>query len=312
MERSEIVKASVSKINCINRCKKKYEYSYIRNLEKIVPDIRLSKGSLIHSSLENYYNKLDWTKPLDEYQRHVEKTFEGEDYKEQMELVTEAYRIVRSYLTHYSDERLEVLAVELPFELPIGDFNYVGIIDLIYKDNAGDVWVCDHKTVKIIPDESQAVTNLQTSLYYGVAHKLGYNPTGIEFNYIRTKSPTKPKILKNGTLSKAKLDTDVGTYKSVIKSAGLNEDDYADVLASLEYNVFFKRVRLPKPKNLLASAVTEFKNSCITIRDTTVFPRSMNMNCDWDCSYQELCHAELRGIDIEYIEKSLYKQKEEK
>jgi hypothetical protein len=308
-----MLKASVSKINCINRCKKKYYYSYVRELEKLVVDTRLSKGVLIHSSLENYYSNKDWTKPLEEYQRYVEKNFDGEEYKEQLELVTECYRIMRSYLINYGDEKLEVLAVELPFEVEIKGFMYTGIIDLIYKDSQGDVWVCDHKTVKAIPDEGDASLSLQTTLYFGVAHKLGYNPTGIEFNYIRTKSPTKPKLLKNGTLSKAKnIDTDVATYSEAIRNAGLNPDDYADMLDSVKHNVFFKRLKLPKPTNLLKSAVEEFENSCITIRDTKVFPRTMNMNCNWDCPYQELCHAELRGTDVEYIEKSLYKLKEKR
>jgi len=301
------MKASVSKITCANRCAKKYDYNYVQKIVPIVTDERLTRGRLLHASLEAHYLKQDWTKPIEEYER------KSVDEEEKL-MIAECYRIMRSYLTRYRSDNFEVLAVEMPFEVETPDGNtYEGIIDLIYKDDYG-VWVCDHKTVKAIPDESTRAIDMQTNLYFYATEKLGYNPTGIVFNYLRTKSPTQPKLLKSGGLSKAKnIDTDYETYSVAIKNAGLNPDDYADILQEVKANRFFSRIKVPRPAKLVENMVKEFDDSCKRIESSVgLYPRTFNMNCSWDCGYRELCNAEIAGIGSDVIRSISYKEKEER
>lgn len=93
-----------------------------------------------------------------------------------------------------------------------------GYVDEIVLDTRrGVVIIRDHKTAnRIEADPSGDLLNSQLPFYaWGVAEKLGewgYRAQVLQFDRIRTKKPTEPKLTATGTLSKSVSDYDADTY----------------------------------------------------------------------------------------------------
>lgn len=310
------MRASISKVNTATDCLRKYKYKYVDEIEKILKSSKPQLGVIGHQSLEHYFRGGDWTAPIAKYESQLRGLME-EEQALYAHIPTELYRMIRGYLQHWRkrDTGVEVLAVEQKFEIDTPGGNILeGIIDLIYKDAEG-VWVEDHKFVKQIPNEAVRFNDFQTNIYYTAAEQKGYNPTGVVFDYIRTKPPTVPKVLKAGGVSKAACDTDVATYLGVIKSAGLDPKDYMDKLEELKLNVFYKRSRVPRPAKLAENVVKDFDDTCFlleflkSIGPEAVYPRSISTDCGWKCEFKDLCFAELAGQDVSYLLASDYQPK---
>lgn len=303
------MKASISKINCANDCLRKYKYKYVDELEKILKSSKPQLGVIGHQSLEHYFKGGDWTAPIAKYEGELRLLME-EEQALYAHIPSELYRMVRGYLQHWRkhDTGVEVLAVEKSFSMKTpGGNTYEGIIDLIYKDSEG-TWVEDHKFVKAIPNEAVRYLDAQTNLYFTAAQDMGYDPTGVVFDYVRTKPPSVPKVLKSGLVSTAACDTDVATYLGVVKSAGLDPKDYMAKLEELQLNVFYKRSRVPRPGKLAQNIMEDFDSTCsllegveVRVREGGNVPRSMGMDCSWKCEFKDLCFAELAGQDTSYM-----------
>ena len=136
-----------------------------------------------------------------------------------------------------------------------------------------------------------------------------------------TGAPFRLEPLASRTidLSKRKnIDTDYETYGAAIVENGLNPADYADMLAMLKprgYVDFFERVRLPNPpKTLVDNVVQDMVTSAKEIkrfRSLGKVPvRSIDRDCR-GCEFYELCQAEYRGLDANFIRKSRYEHNKE-
>lgn len=307
-----MAKGSASKLSRIRRCKRLVWYRDIKKLRRKIPSIAPSRGKVLHAALEEYYKGNDWTKPIETMQIDMSNVFD-EEREEWARVQGDMYRIMRGYIRTYKerDANIKVLATELEFEVDLGNgHTYGGIIDLIYEDETG-VWVRDYKTVKQIPDPEDLYMDVQIFMYFYAAKELGYNPVGVEFDHLRTKVPTQPRLLKNGTLSKDKsIDCDVVTYFEAVKSHGLNPQDYADMVEPLKKKVFYKRTRIPVKKVTLdimrgeaMATLGEYEQLQIAAeqlgdRAYYLFPRNMmRQRCSWDCDYFKLCFSELAGMD---------------
>jgi hypothetical protein len=203
----------------------------------------------------------------------------------------------------------------LPFCVQLGKKHELeGIIDWVFEDEQG-LWVADHKTVGQIPDAEVNFTDAQTTMYFKAAQLLGLDPLGTVFNYIKTKTPEKPALLKNGSMSRANIDSDVLTYMTAVKNAGLDPKDYEDMVEKLRGKTFYKRQRIPRPDKLVEGLTAD----CITTMDIMdaldkhkqdTHYRCISKNCSWDCEYAPICFAELAGrdttamIDLNYEERT--------
>lgn len=308
-----MAKGSASKVNRIRRCKHAFYYSDILELQRKTKSIAPNRGKLLHSCLETHYNGGDWTQPITDMKIDWDALFD-EERAEWGDLPKETYRIMRGYLLAYktADSKLKTLATEVHFEIPLGCHTYEGYIDWIYEDERG-VWVCDHKTVKNLPNEQELYMDMQTLMYYeacrtdpGLIKLLeGKKLAGVVFNHIRTKAPKEPQVLKSGAISKAACDTDVATYFETVKKQGLDINDYKDMLEKLQGNVFFRRTKIPVSEKTIAILKAEIIASLDEVErlksysSGTTFPRTMlKARCTWDCEFAPLCFAELAGMNI--------------
>lgn len=306
---------SQSKIKTWRRCHKAYYYRYVEGLDPKRQAIPPLRGTIIHECLDAIVAKKPWERVVANYAHTYAKLFE-EEKQEYGNIPEEVSRIVRNYELTYSDDGLiytkgpdgNKSEIVVRAELAKG-IVFQGHIDKLPMDSSGKLWIMDHKTHKVFPDESARFADLQTAVYTILLPKAGgEKPDGVLWDYIRTKAPTIPEQLKNGELTRRKnLDTDYLTYLGEIKRLGLNPAHYREELERARQNVWFQRVYLPKPN---ASMVKQVEADLVaTAKEIQRMPdtaRSLSKECNW-CSYYSVCQAELRGLDAEFVRKAEYK-----
>jgi hypothetical protein len=226
--------------------------------------------------------------------------------------VGDAMTIMDAYFKYWRKDQLDYVKVgkrrtEHEFEYDLGQGVVVeGIIDCIPETPDGRRWLGEHKSHKNIPTEDVRMRDMQTMLYADAARNaLGVKGIGgVLWDYLRSKSPTVPQMLKAGTLSKAKIDTLPSVYEKAIADAGLEKAHYSDILGNLDDKMssWFKRVFLPLNRSATAQLIDETRTTAREmVRKAGVDKtRSISRDCSF-CSYERLCHAELFGLDADMI-----------
>jgi hypothetical protein len=327
-----------SRIKMFRRCQKQYSFRYDyapEGLELIpkVPKVQLRRGTWLHALQEAHNRewahdsgfKVKYVPWQDVHEQFVEAYNElfDEEKEEYGDLPTECYRMFRGYLRFWKDEAEQYSVAALhngkpaiefvvKHSLPkVGkDYPFKGRIDLMVRDEEyGGLWFRDAKWVKSIPDDDERMMSPQNCMYIWAGRKLGYDLRGFIYDYGRTKAPTIPRQLKNGTLSVAKrMDTDYYTYLWAIKQLhGDMWKDYAKavyrekLLALRDRDVlWYRRERIPVEDEKIRQALLEFLVSVRDIQRRSKFaPRSYFYNCRWGCEYHSLCVAEFAGLDID-------------
>ena len=308
-----------SEMTCRRRCPKMHDYCYKQKLEKKIPSMPLTLGVLGHSLLEAKYSRRDgeWREELSLYITNDWGKLLEDQQEEYGDLPEMAHRLLVGYEYNWKNESWNVLETEVSFLARLtGKVGYAGVIDLIVEDSNGMIWVVDHKFTKNIPDDDYLSIDPQTSLYYWVATlKYGKDRVaGSILNYIRTKPPTVPSVNKDGTISKAKIDTDIPTLMKVIHDNDLDPDDYKDHIerAKVTTAQFYVRKRLDRPINLLKMTLREAVATILDCNSKRPITRTLNKNCSWDCDYQPLCMAEIQGADTNFMIKQQYQVKKDK
>jgi hypothetical protein len=306
---------SNSKANTYRRCPRQFFYKYEMKLRKKITGLPLRRGDWLHQLLMVHYDGHDWR------ERHaiLKKDFDKlmvEEQEELGDLPTECARIMKSYLKFYRDEDkfYKVIDSEIDEEirLPNGDMFHL-IIDLMWEEPDGGLWIVDHKTVKSFFDADFMLIDSQLARYFWAAHKMGYTPLrGALFNEICTKPPTPPALLKSGVLTQKKaMWCDAYTYLAAVKEHGLDPRDYRDTILRLQANHdrFFRRTRLPRDAPMMKQLMRELMMTSSEIKRATAkqeFPRTTRKECRFDCDFLDPCIIELQGGDISEIVKLRY------
>lgn len=303
-----------SMVSTFRQCPRKYWYSYVRKIRAKRQAKPLWRGTILHKMLEA--RDTGSGDPLDVLAAYEEKysallTEEQEYYGETF--IQDIRRVFKGYLRQYAEDDWETEAVEEFVATDLADnLRFVGHIDLRMRSK-GRRWLVDRKSHKEIPTEEMRFNNYQLLLYvwaWNREHKHD-QVEGIIWDYLRTKPPTIPELLKKGGLTqRANLDTDIYTYKRALKKHGLDPKPYAEYLRQLEkrsVDKFYVRVSLPNPsKEMTEKVVEEFRQTSIIMHGLKVYPRTMTPWCSKNCEFFRLCSAELRGLDDKFIEKSEY------
>ena len=89
-----------------------------------------------------------------------------------------------------------IIGVEQRINFKVGDYDFTGIIDLLYKNEAGEITICDHKSPPLQPRSNRKKPTAsdreldqylkQLYLYAHGVHQLGLGNVGaLEFNCFR-------------------------------------------------------------------------------------------------------------------------------
>lgn len=316
-----MITVSQSKIKRWRRCRYAYHQKYIKNLERVRPARPLLVGSMIHEVHDAMVNGTPWGDIIDGYAKKYKKLFieEQEMYGDIPALVE---TVMENYEKRWEGDGLKYLEKdgkksEYDFEVPLipGKVNFKGRIDAVVKDKKKRVWLKEVKSFKKMPSEQVRFTDLQTGLYYPVVSQLGFpKPDGVLWDYVRTKPPAIPEQLKNGQLSKNKgIDTTREIYLAEIDRLKLNPQDYTDILEKLEGNEdnFLRRIYLPAPTAIADTLNKELKETAMEIYYLGECSKARNIS--WDCGprcdFHPLCQAELRGLDVDYIVSTEYRER---
>ena len=314
---------SQSKLKTFRRCPKQYEYKYIEGLEPVRKSVPLALGNWIHSMLEAHYKGEDWLETYGEL-THKFNGFLAEEKEHYGDLPGISARLMNGYMDFWEEEdkNLEIISVEEEFEVTItGGLNFKFKPDMIVRDKRdGTVSCWDHKSNKTLPDTEWRNTDIQSTLYLWALNELDIKVDQFIFNYIRTKPPTVPRMTKSGRMSKVKIETDYPTLKNFIEENDLEmTDELTAWLESLKSSSnFYKRITIAKPKLVTDTMISELYSTATMIsfmdsKDDLAYFRVLSKACDWDCSFQDLCNADLMGSpQAGQIRKQRYNTKEVK
>ena len=319
---------SWSEIKTYQRCPKQWEYKYDQRLVPKGKARPLYLGSWGHAALETHYENGDWKLGFNIYLDDYNKLFEEE--REALEtkrgrrgrpLPDIITQILKSYFWYHRDDGWKVVAVEQKFEvdtpLKIGGkiVPFDGIIDLIIEDREGRLWVVDHKFVSSIPEaNSFHGMDPQLMLYPWAAGKAWkMDITGIIYNYVKSTPPTIPQVTKAGAISQRKINTDYPTLYRFLKSNGYDPGDFRDILLPLQKrSPFLRRYRLPRTAQVTKEVLLDLLAVAKRRTESTRRTRTITRECARQCSFHNLCRAELNGLDTSIMRKKYFTLKEEK
>ncbi len=290
---------SHSALKTAQRCYKAWAYKYIERLQPKERKAHLERGSHLHESLEFLYNKdiesqEDWWNESSEADQDI----------------------LSRYADEYNDKDWEILHVEETFEMSVGSHMLVYKPDLVVRIN-GDVWVVDHKTTANIPDEYDPynMTDFQHLIYVAGMKEIYPETAGFIFNYIRTKAPTQPALIKDGSRigNLRAMDTTYSMLKNFAEVTGQDGDpDVQDKLNILMHtpNKYFQRHYIMVPLSTLYQALedTEAVLDELAKKETLGGPYPRHVlskgtgyaSCN-NCDYQSICHADLLGINRDMV-----------
>ena len=291
---------SHSALKVWQRCQYKWSKKYIDRLEPDEDRPHLERGRNLHDGLELYHTMnpefAQWILDADPDDKDI------------------LFRYDRKWDV-YEEPEWEILHSEEEFELNLGPYTLVYIPDLVVRIGE-DVWIVDHKTTKNIPDEWDPynMTDFQHLLYVAGMQEHYPNVRGFIFNYIRTKPPTQPKLVKDGSriANVRALDTDYETLYEFAEKTGTLDADVKDKLKILKHapDRFFQRHWLPVNQAAVDQAVADTEAVLAEMsakehgRANPTYPRHViskgagYQSCNF-CEYQSLCHSELMGIEVD-------------
>jgi hypothetical protein len=317
-----------SMLKSFRRCPRQFYYKYVQRLKPKVEKSRpLKMGTWMHYLLEEYYAGRDWKVKHAELSRQFSALFD-EEKEELGDLPVDCKRLMLSYLWHYGANKQdpfhgwEVEKTEFILEAPLyGEVILRGKIDLSVSDRYGR-WLVDHKNMKQFPNFAFRLLDTQSALYLWLARELGIEVEGFIWNYLRTKAPSVPALLKDGTrLSKAKCDTDYPTLVKAIRAHELDPAPYRDWLTVLkndrwevdkmQTSHFFHRAVMEKQDDMLDRVAAEAVHTYQRMRDydweaVDAVERVPDRSCTFMCSFTELCTAELFQGDAPFLRRQMY------
>jgi len=256
---------------------------------------------------------------INSYVNTLHLTGNDELAKQMQDLPALAGRLTNRYFEvrgRTDAERYEVLLVEEWLKLQVyRDILSTGVADLLTRDReTGRLSLWEHKSTQNVPENAVRLRDFQTMLY---ATKLkwlkDYQVDSITWNYIRTKEPSIPDVLKSGELTKRKdLDT---TWEQYVATARVNNIDpfvaiYYEVkerLEGREETVFFPRYEVEivvSEAALMNDYIEEAKRIKQARADwqkgVSKPIKTIMRDCDY-CEYFKICQAALTGGDEEDV-----------
>lgn len=307
-------KVSQSKIKLWRRCHHAYHLKHVEKLRKKVVARPLVFGRLVHEMFEKIADGDDPMEVLDNIDVSQLKLFRKE--KELYGNLIEDVRVIMSeYIEHHKGDPLRYLRIngkraEHEFEVPISNrIILTGKVDGVVK-RQGLTLLLEHKTFNRMPSEDDRWRNVQSSTYLTVAERLGWPELdGTLWDYIHSKPPTRPQILKDGKLSMRAINTLPSVVREVMREHGLDATQYGQLVTMAERNrrnYFVRHVSPVKEsvcKELFADLVSTARD--IEAAHGEKKDRNIDRHCAY-CDYEPLCRAALQGHDVDFIKQKDY------
>lgn len=211
-------RVSHSEITTYLDCQKKWDLIYNKGLT--IDNVHLQFGSMGHKVLETreipdemLYPELKEEFGIQSWKNYFTTIFnELDEYFKDYEVLHKEYRVENEYIK--------------------------GVIDVVWRHKTtGRILITDYKFSTKNKGLEDILLDEQMYLYamvYGTNNNLSIDDIDIGYINIPKCEMTKPRVLKNGTLSKDKAqNTTYNMYVESINELGLNISDYEDILSEL-------------------------------------------------------------------------------
>lgn len=304
-----------------------YDYKYVQGLRRRRVKRPFTFGKMIHSMIEAELCGKSPFKVLREIEKEQGPMFAAE-VEMYGEILDDARFIMRDYFDFYEDDPLEAIAIksknqegkvtkrkaEHNFEIELfPGVIWNGVIDAIVREGRL-TWTVDHKTFNRADNEDSRWRNIQGASYTRAVEIMGWaNIDGMLWNMIRSKPPARPKLLKDGSVSKAIIDSLPSVLKAELKRHGADPSEYTSLFEQLKSNrtTYFMRHRTPTSKSVVDLMFTDFKETAQDIVDNhgKRTARNVGRHCSW-CDYEPLCRATLQGSDVDFVKAKEYRLSE--
>lgn len=313
-----------SMMKCYRRCPKQFEYKYIQRLKPKVLGRPLRFGTWMHALMEAHYKGED-VEAMHRHFTHQFSQYFDEEKVELGDLPRDVWRTWLSYLWHYEKDPWKVHEVEFTLEVELPDGNlYRCRLDMLIENQYG-LWIVDHKNHKTLPKLDFRLLDAQSALYIWAALKNKIPVQGHIWNYLISKPPHKPELIKSGTrFSKTGLEsTDYPTLVRAIKRHGINPQVYADLLRRLKARQYepgkiqtspnFRRDVLEKSPGMLKRVANEAFMTHLRMNEyrwdrVNFIERAVDRSCTFMCSYDDLCTMELMGGNTAQLRRQRFKE----
>lgn len=314
---SEPFNVSQSKLKTYRRCHYAYHLRYVEKLRRKRKSRPLAFGSLVHTLLEAHANGDDWEDKLTEVSKVEGKMFR-EELEAYGELIEDVRVIMTSYFANWPDKdlrfvRLNKRNAEHHFDVEIAPgINANGLIDAIGQTPNKLRWIVEHKSFgnQGAPNEDERWRNLQSAVYIRIVDMLGWKAVdGMLWDYIRSKPPSFPELLKNGTVGKRLPDTLPERLASWLKTNKVSDDDKRTLVdhALSNRKRYFQRIFNPVKKQVVDRVFSDFVTTAqeMAERHGKVKCKNIDRHCSW-CDYEAICRAELTASDVDFVKEREY------
>ena len=323
---------SFSQISTYLRCRQEWQYVYQGKLAPRMDARPLSLGSAVHiglaTALREYHcgqmsvedGVRKGTESWKERELARDDLFE-EEIEAIHQVAADAEQIAIRTLRKLPIDEWETVTdpagipmIEYYFTIPLkGWGGFHGYIDWVGRHKpTGQIWLVDWKVRKSFQPYEAEEVNLQNAAYqYAIFRILRKPLVGTITFQISDKPPAKPKLNKDGTMSRALIKTDWETYKAALLEAGLSPDDYLDMAEKLSTVEFFRPAKEYRTldtvrrvwKEVIEPTAREIR------RSNKIVVRNLGHRTCNGCAYRQLCLAELGGGDVEYIRETHYRSR---
>lgn len=313
---------SQSKVKKWQQCRLCYHYRYVEGLKKRVKSRPLQFGSIVHDMLEAHANKNDPFGVLDTWEEDQGKLFaaEREMYGE---IIEDIRTIMQAYFDYYENDKLRYIKYKGQYaehwlEVPVGEeMLFVMKVDAFARTRNKLRWLTEHKTFKRTPSDDDRWRSTQAAVYIKACELLGMKPfDGILWNYVHSKPPTRPQILKAGGLSTRAINTLPCVIYDMVEELGLDIDNNQELLRRAEANVknYFFRVPMPVNKSIVDAVYEDFIDVAHEMMEYhgKKRNRTIGMHCGWSCDFESICRAELTGGDPDFVKEREYESREDR
>jgi hypothetical protein len=287
-----------------------------------------AKGAEAHAQSQ-WETSTRWVPKLRQLSQAAFMAGEEEVAKDIQSLGTRAGHITTRWFAargQHDAERYEVLFIEKPLDSQLNKVVRTrGVVDLGTRDReTGRISIWEHKSTGSVPPPSTRLRDMQTLLYAEqLRHFYDVLVDSVIWDYLRTKEPTVPEVLKSSKVpaltKRADLDSTWEVYAEAAKENSVELDSSYDAvrqrLDGREITVFFPRYE----QVIVADSrvmLRDYLRTSLEIRrfeerysEGIVEPiRTLTNSCDW-CEFNILCQAAITGGDLEELIRMKYEQK---
>lgn len=321
---------SVTQLQGFGACRRRWHYGYVRGLRPRRDRGYLTVGRMVHAGFEaallmraagceSVGEMVDGgLQAIGDEARLTLMEFDGDPMEAVDGAGREACAIFEEALPEFDPTRWDVVevggrpAVELHFVMPCPPARGLhGYVDSVLRERStGQVWCVDYKFRGRLADADEERFSLQRAVYARALRDMGVPITGT-LTWQRLRRPQAvPRLLRDGTMSRARVLCTWEAYEGHLVDAGLDPADYADMREKLADVEVWRETRelrsdeyLDRVWEEVVAPLTAEAAECRECGHPYPVPTMDPFRCR-SCPFCELCQAELRGYDSAYIEES--------